>query len=172
MKSNLVKYFLLFLLCLAVSACKTTPSKKKTKAAKKYTVQKTVQPTRGFLIEGPANELAVINLFDQIIDLSEEEVVVVSDSKAPPYYNRLLKAVIGEKSTVSQVNQALKKAGVLISFSEEKIPQVTLLIPPPGGKENLKKYQAALEKTKVFSSVAVEVPEEPLEPITPATPAN
>ena len=112
-----------------------------------------VQPTRGFLVAGKDKENAIANLFDQIIDLSEDEiVVVVNDGKTQPYYNRLLNAVIDSKATVAQVNQALKKAGVLISFSEEKIPQVTLLIPPPGGKENLKKYQAALEITIVCNA--------------------
>lgn len=168
MRQHLKKYFLLLVLSFSIGACTTTAPKKKTKSPKKYTAQKSVQPTRGFLIEGNGQDLAINNLFDQIIDMSEDEIVVISDEKALPYYKRLLKAVIDEKATVAQVNQALKKAGVLISFSEEKTPQVTILIPPPGGMKNLKKYQIALEKSKAFKSVAVEVPEDSLEPVLPA----
>jgi hypothetical protein len=171
-KNTVKKYLLPLLLVFAVASCTSKPKAKKTKTAKKYTVQKTVQPTRGFLIEGKDQDNAVNNLFDQIIDLTEAEITLINDGKNPPYYNRLLNVVIDNKATVGQVNQALKKTGVLISFSEEMNPQVTVLIPPPGGIENLKKYQSALEKIKVFNTVALEVPEDTPESIAPVSAPN
>ena len=168
-----MKYFLLFLLCFSIGACTTKLVKKaKAKTTKKYNVQNTVQPTRGFLVEGKDKENAINNLADQIIDLTEDEIALINDGKNPPYYNRLLSLNVDAKATVAQVNQALKKAGVLISFSEEKSAQITVLIPAPGGMENLKKYQATLEKSKAFDSVALEVPEDIPEPIAPITAPN
>lgn len=117
-----------------------------------------MHPSRGFLIEGKDNENAINHLFDQIIDLTEDEIALTNDGKNPPYYNRLLKIVIDENATVGQVNQALRKAGTLISFSEEKDPQVTVLIPPPGGLENLKKFRSLLAKSNFFATVEFETP--------------
>ncbi len=70
-KETVKKLLLLFLLIFAVAACATKPTaKKKNKSTKKYSVQKTVQSTRGFLIEGKDQDNAINSLFDQIIDLT------------------------------------------------------------------------------------------------------
>lgn len=131
-----------------------------------------MQPKRGFLIEGNDQDNAINNLFDRIIDLTEDEIALVNDGKNPPYYNRLLSLNINDSATVFQVNQALKRAGVLISFSEEKSSQITVLVPPPGGIDHLKKYQATLEKSKSFDKVGLEFLSDDPEPITTTPPPN
>lgn len=111
------------------------------------------EPT-GILLKGPPNSLAVEALKDYVAPRKSKELETASHG-GNQYYRQLLKAVISSKTTVEQVNQAMIKAGVRLSFSRALNPAVTLTVSEPQDLEGLR---AIAQKLKASGSFALAGP--------------